>query len=284
MYLIGRKSSIFVTPYYNLSLILINSDQNKTRSSTISYILPMGTNQSVLSLINLLTLAFILFACGKEVDYEIASAIEPDPVMGKKIYAYLALGDSYTVGESVSSNKSFPAQITKQLKKDLKANIELEIIAKTGWRTDNLLDALKVKSPQPEYDFVTLLIGVNNQYHGRPFLEYEKDFQKLLALALAFVDDDPSRVAVISIPNYAFTPFAKGRDLEKISSDIDSYNVFAKSTAEKKGVHFINITDITRRGLDEPNLIANDGLHPSGEAYALFTSRIAPFISARLKD
>lgn len=244
----------------------------------------MSTNHSVFSLIPLLALAFILFACGKEVDYSIASDIEPDPVIGKNIYSYLALGDSYTVGESVSSKKSFPAQVAKQLKKDLKANIELEIIAETGWRTDNLLDALTEKSLQPGYDFVTLLIGVNNQYQDRPFLQYERDFQELLTQALAFVDDDPSRVAVISIPDYAFTPFAQGRDLGKISSDIDSYNVFAKSTAELKGINFINITDITRRGLVEPNLIANDGLHPSGEAYALFTLRIAPFISSRLKD
>ncbi len=244
----------------------------------------MGRLYGMVPVSKLIVLTFIIMACGKDhISNNVGEGPYSEPESNLR-FSYLALGDSYTVGESVASNKSFPAQLSKQLKKDLSAKIDLEIIATTGWRTDNLLDALKNKPKNPTYDFVTLLIGVNNQYQGRPFEQYEEDFPKLLNHALSYAGGDPSRVAVISIPDYGYTPFGQHRDTLKISSEIDAYNTFAQSTSVAAGVKFIDITDITRRGLDEPNLVANDGLHPSGDAYGIFVSRIAPFISAQLKD
>ena len=232
----------------------------------------------------LVFLALTLLACTK--NGEFSSPSVSNQSSDTNSYTYLALGDSYTVGENVPTRKSFPAQVAKQLKAQLSSKVSLEIIATTGWRTDNLLDAIsdKLTETDKSYDFVTLLIGVNNQYQGSPFSQYEKEFPALLEQAIELAGKDPSRVAVISIPDYAYTPFAEGRNLSKISSDIDAYNSFAQETAEKKEVNFISITDITRRGLDEPDLIAGDGLHPSAKAYELFASRIVPFMATRLKD
>lgn len=198
--------------------------------------------------------------------------------------SYLALGDSYTYGESVSTKKSFPKQLEKSLEDKLETTIQTKVIAQTGWRTDNLLDAIASADLETSYDFVTLLIGVNNQYQGLSFAKYEDEFSSLLATAIKFAGNKPNRVVVISIPDWGFTPFGQDRDRQKISSEIDQYNAFAKSKSAASKVHFIEITDITRAGLDKPELVARDGLHPSGEAYKLFVNRIAPIISGALKD
>lgn len=225
--------------------------------------------------------AFLCLACEKEsVEVKI-----PTPVVDTKAdIHYLALGDSYTVGESVKYKESFPIQLESKLEGDSKNKVATEIIAVTGWRTDNLLEALKLGTNRSTYDFVTLLIGVNNQYQGRSIYQYEKEFAELLTLAIDLANDRPERVIVISIPDYAYTPFAQNRDREKISNEIDSYNNFAKSFSAENKVKFINITDITRKGLDELELVARDGLHPSGEAYKQFVDRIFPIISSALKD
>ena len=201
-----------------------------------------------------------------------------------KTHTYLALGDSYTVGESVPTTKSFPAQVVEKLQPALKAKIKFDVIAATGWRTDDLLQGIHGKFSDRTFDFVTLLIGVNNQYQERHFSQYEREFPQLLEKAIAFADNNPDRVAVVSIPDYGYTPFGKNRDKATISNEINAYNAFAEATATAADVRFINITDITRRGLDEPDLVADDGLHPSAKAYKLFASRIAPFMLTRLKD
>ncbi|MGB5556287.1 MAG: SGNH/GDSL hydrolase family protein [Flavobacteriaceae bacterium] len=214
----------------------------------------------------------------------VPKADEVNSELGAEHYTYLALGDSYTIGESVKAKESFPAQLEKNLENSGNRKIETKILAQTGWRTDNLLDAIETTELKPTYDFVTLLIGVNNQYQGIPFATYEKEFPTLLNLAITFADANAQRVVVISIPDWGYTPFGSNRDQQKISSEIDAYNTFAKKTAEASGVSFIDITDITREGLDRPELVANDGLHPSGVAYELFVNRIASIISPRLKD
>ncbi|HBR53228.1 MAG TPA: lysophospholipase [Flavobacteriaceae bacterium] len=188
---------------------------------------------------------------------------------------YLALGDSYTIGESVAATQNFPFQLQDTLVKSINSTADYKIIARTGWTTTNLLNAIENENPATDYDLVTLLIGVNNQYQNKPFSLYEQEFPDLLNKAIALASGNKERVIVVSIPDYAFTPFGQKReDPKKISAEIDQYNAFAKQIATENGVLFQNITDITRRGLTDPSLVANDGLHPSGKAYQLFVDRL----------
>ena len=190
-------------------------------------------------------------------------------------FTYLALGDSYTIGESVSATENFPFQLQDSLAENLSETGAYKIIAQTGWTTTNLLNAIETQNPASDYDLVTLLIGVNNQFQGKPFSVYEKEFPQLLDMAIGFANGDKNSVIVVSIPDYAFTPFGQNSsNPEQISAEIDQYNAFARQTAHRKEISFINITDITRRGLDDPSLVANDGLHPSGKAYKLFVERL----------
>lgn len=248
----------------------------------------MRTNSFFVTITNIILMAIILFACNTPedmpglTDTELQKTESAD--QNKAQYTYLALGDSYTVGQSVSPSKSFPAQLEKLLEKNLKVKITTEMVATTGWRTDNLLDGIASRQLTHPYDFITLLIGVNNQYQGRPFSQYEEEFPKLLELALQLSGNDSGKVIVVSIPDYAYTPFGENRGREHISRDIDKYNTFAEKTAQQYNITYVNITDITRKGIDQPELVANDGLHPSGEAYTTFASRIAPFVVSELKD
>ena len=197
---------------------------------------------------------------------------------------YLALGDSYTVGASVSPSAKFPSQLSAFLEKELDVNVNLELIATSGWRTDNLLSALENVNTDRTYGLVTLLIGVNNQYQGIPFSKYEIEFTELFERALALADGNRERLIIISIPDWGYTPFGEGFDREQISSEIDRYNDFAERKAAKFDVTFIYITDTTRRGLAEKELVASDNLHPSAMAYKLFIDRMAPTIISQLKN
>lgn len=232
----------------------------------------------------LLAVIIIFLSCSTSKDSFIAVEETDDSTLNKLEYHYLALGDSYTIGESVDPKSSFPKQLERSLEGSLNIKVETKILARTGWRTDNLLDAIRTTELRPSYDFVTLLIGVNNQYQGASFSKYEIEFPELLDYAIRLADDNRDKVLVVSIPDWGFTPFGQDRDQQTISSEIDEYNDFAKKTAEDSDVHFINITDITREGLLRPELVASDGLHPSKEAYQLFVQRIAPIISTKLKD
>ncbi len=229
-----------------------------------------------------------LFSCSKR-------TLSPDPVDDNKALeetdptpsgnlTYVALGDSYTIGTSVAYQDNYPSQLSAALEGELKRPISLKIIAKNGWRTDNLLESLKTEQLEPNYDLVTLLIGVNNQYQGEPLKKYEKEFTQLLQQALELANQKTERVFVISIPDWGFTPYGSGWDQQKISQEIDAYNSFAKETAEKEGVTFIEVTDITRKGLDDMELVALDGLHPSKKAYKLFVERMLPIITSSLKN
>ncbi len=190
-------------------------------------------------------------------------------------FTYLALGDSYTIGESVAATQNFPFQLQDSLSERLNKKGTYKIIARTGWTTTNLLSAIATENPTSNYDLVTLLIGVNNQFQGKPFSVYEEEFPKLLDMAIEFAKGDKNNVIVVSIPDYAFTPFGENNgNAQKISEEIDQYNTYAQQVAEQKGVTFQNITDITRQGLKNPELVANDGLHPSAKAYKLFVDRL----------
>jgi len=191
---------------------------------------------------------------------------------------YLALGDSYTIGQSVCETCRFPEQLRKKLSnQNTKYTYTLKIIAQTGWTTTNLISAINDQNPSPNYDLVTLLIGVNNQYQNRAFSIYENEFPQLVTRAIALSKGDKSNVIVVSIPDYGFTPFGKNTGNQtKISTEIDNYNSFAQKYCADRNIEFITITDITRQGLTNPLLVATDGLHPSELAYSAFVDRIFP--------
>ena len=192
-------------------------------------------------------------------------------------YNYLALGDSYTIGERVCESCRFPNQLKTRIESFQNSILNTTVIAETGWRTDNLINALAAKNLKSDYDLVTLLIGVNNQYQRIVFSEYKKDFNILLETAIQLAGGNEKRVIVISIPDYAYTAFGQNNgNQEEISSEIDKYNAFAKEVAMSNGVTYLNITDITRKGISQPKLVAADGLHPSKEAYSLFVDRLFP--------
>ncbi len=199
-------------------------------------------------------------------------------------YKYLALGDSYTIGESVCGTCNYPQQLTDSLNNSLDGKTSVKIIAKTGWTTTDLLSAIASENPSKDYDLVTLLIGVNNQYQGKPFSVYEEEFPDLLNMAIAFAQGKPENVIVLSIPDYAFTPFGnKSGKSEKITSELVKYNAFAEKIAKEKQVRFENITPITQKGLQNPDLVASDGLHPSERAYKKFVEMMFESASKKIR-
>lgn len=188
---------------------------------------------------------------------------------------YLALGDSYTIGESVCETCRFPEQLKSGLERSYPNDIfSLKIIATTGWTTTNLIAAINNQNPDSNYDLVTLLIGVNNQYQRKPFSIYEQEFPELVATGIRLAKGDKSRLIVVSIPDYAYTRFGNGNT--SISTQIDTYNTFAKEYCLANNIVFVNITDITQQGIENPDLVATDGLHPSELAYSKFVERILP--------
>tara|TARA_R110002020_G_scaffold303939_2_gene519493 strand:- start:123687 stop:124430 length:744 start_codon:yes stop_codon:yes gene_type:complete len=198
---------------------------------------------------------------------------------------YLALGDSYTIGQSVCNGCSFPLQLEKAFNTSNDSVLQTKIIATTGWRTDELIHAIEEDNPDDNYDMVTLLIGVNNQYQNRPFSQYEKEFPELLQTAIRLAGGDKNNVIVVSIPDYAYTPYGQNTsDPQKISNELEKYNAFAKATSEAQDVTFLNITDITQRGVQEPELVAGDGLHPSALAYKEFVERLLPLVKEKVTD
>ncbi len=193
---------------------------------------------------------------------------------------YLALGDSYTIGEQVLLTESFPYQTVQLLRNK---NIEIaapEIIAKTGWTTDELNAAMLQHTFLKQYDFVSLLIGVNNQYRGRTVEEYEIQFETLLNQAIAFAGNKCSNIFVLSIPDWGVTPFAVERDIAKIALEIDNYNDACKNLTLKYKCNFIDVTNTQRIDANNAEMLAGDGLHPSGKEYAKWALQLADAINA----
>lgn len=188
---------------------------------------------------------------------------------------YLALGDSYTIGESVAESERWPVQLAKALTEKGTPVLKPKIIAVTGWRTDNLSNGINIARLKNEYDLVSLLICVNNQYQGKSAKEYAVEYEELLKKAIELAGDNKDRVFVVSIPDYGFTPFGQPKQ-EKITKELDEFNAINRRITEGYGIMYINITDISRKGLDDPNLVASDGLHPSGKQYTLWVERIIP--------
>lgn len=181
---------------------------------------------------------------------------------------YLALGDSYTIGESVDASERFPVQLARTL-----SISEPRIIAKTGWTTDELNAAIDAANVTETYDLVTLLIGVNNQYRGRDAEQYRGEFAALLRRAIGFAGGDAQKVIVVSIPDWGVTPFAEGRDRAKIASEIDRYNAINREETQRAGARYVDITPISRG--NDAALVAADGLHPSGKQHGEWVKLIA---------
>ncbi len=203
--------------------------------------------------------------------------------MQTKPLTYLALGDSYTIGESVPLKKNFPNQTVTLLRKE---KIEVEdpsIIATTGWTTDELQDQLSRVRLRVPFDFVTLLIGVNNQYRGRSTEEYATQFTELLEQAIGYAGGNANHVIVLSIPDWSVTPFAKSKDRKKIAREIDAFNAINEKIAKQYKVHYINITTYTREAAKDKTLVAKDGLHPSAKEYARWAEKVKEVMMKELK-
>lgn len=193
---------------------------------------------------------------------------------------YLALGDSYTIGEQVLLTETFAYQMVNLLRNK---NIEItapEIIAKTGWTTDELNHAISQQAFLKSYDFVSLLIGVNNQYRGQNVEVFKIEFEVLLKQAILFAGNKTTNVFVLSIPNWGQTPFAKDRDIAKIEIEIDAYNVACEKITLQHNCIFIDITTAKKGNADNAEMFASDGLHPSGKEYAKW----AELLSKKIND
>ena len=195
----------------------------------------------------------------------------------------LALGDSYTIGESVELQERWPHQFVAELRERGVEAWDPVYIATTAWTTSDLLEGIDSGLDRDkEYNLVSILIGVNNQYQGLDIRIYEPELRKIMEQALEIVGGDSSRVFVLSIPDYAYTPFGKGDST--ISREIDAYNEIMARLAREYGIAFINITPISRRGMAEPVLVASDGLHPSGKQYSLWVERLCAEVCIPVKN
>lgn len=189
---------------------------------------------------------------------------------------FLALGDSYTIGEAVDPAGRWPARLTALLRETGIDAADPQIIAVTGWTTDELSSGIGAANPRGTFDLVSLLIGVNNQYRGRGAEEYREQFAALLQRAIRFAGGAPSRVIVLSIPDWSVTPFAAGRDRAAIAAAIDTFNAVNREEAGRAGARYVDVTPISRLAADDPSLIAADGLHPSGKMYTEWAKLTLP--------
>lgn len=193
-------------------------------------------------------------------------------------YRYLALGDSYTIGEQVTLHHSFPWQLVKKLREKGVIFADPVIIAITGWTTDELSAAIDLQSPPSNFDLVTLLIGVNNQYRGRSLQNYRKEFEQLLQKGIHLAADQPNHVFVLSIPDWGVTPFAQGKDRKKIADEIDRFNTACQEIALAHHCHFIDITASTRKNGNNADFLAPDLLHPSAKEYTAWVEKLYPLL------
>lgn len=197
-------------------------------------------------------------------------------------YSYLAIGDSYTIGEQVPFAENFPNKAVQLLRKTGFAFHAAEIIAKTGWTTDELSNAIENTVTFDNYDIVSLLIGVNNQYRGRSASEFKIEFEHLLQKAIQFAANKPYRVFVLSIPDWGVTPFAEGREGEKIAAEIDEYNYICETSAKEFQANFIDITVSQRKDGNKAEFLAPDGLHPSEKEYNKWALKLSDAIIKEL--
>ncbi|MGM9509484.1 SGNH/GDSL hydrolase family protein [Larkinella sp. GY13] len=197
---------------------------------------------------------------------------------------YLALGDSYTIGESVPEADRWSVLLAGLLRKDGLTITDPDIIARTGWTTSELSDAIKQSGNQKTYQLVSLLIGVNNQYRGQDVERYRMEFRALLQTATRFAGGKPGRVFVLSIPDWGVTPYAagSGRDRQQIAKEIDAFNDVALDECKKAGIVYVDITPTSRTAAGDPSQIAEDRLHFSGKQYRQWAEKALPVVKKLL--
>jgi lysophospholipase L1-like esterase len=238
-------------------------------------------------LLNVILFSLLTSGCTKQEPMPSEPVIDNtvNPPVGTGNFTYLALGDSYTIGESVKQTESFPYQLQSLLKAKGTNVADPKIIAVTGWTTDELQSAIKKEHLTATYSFVTLLIGVNNQYRGYPISTYKKEFSELLQTAITFTGGNKDKVFVVSIPDWGATPFGKnsGRNTQTIANEIDSFNAANQEITLAAGVSYTNITPASRNAATDLSLVANDGLHPSAKMYAGWSDALLPKIANVLK-
>lgn len=210
-----------------------------------------------------------------------SSMIPSDNVASVESYSYLALGDSYTIGQGVDEEARWPNQLKTELKKKLIDLNTVDIIAQTGWTTNDLIRAINTQKPG-QYDLVSLLIGVNNQYQKKPFTQFEKEFDELVDMAIELAGGKQS-VFIVSIPDYGVTRFGSG-DPNGIGSEINNYNGYIRQQCIKRDILFIDVTGISRDLGSKDGALAGDGLHPSGQQYAKWVEKILPEVNNLLKN
>lgn len=229
----------------------------------------------------------LLFSCSKK-SADISTAMpNQEPInTGVNAQTYLALGDSYTIGEAVKQEESFPFQLLALLNGSGNILSQPKIIAKTGWTTSELQLAIKSENINSTFDMVTLLIGVNNQYRGNSKTVYRKEFKELLQQAIVFAKGDKKRVFVVSIPDWGVTPFGQGVGGNQLSiaQEIDAFNAINREETNAMQVAYIDITAASRNASIDLTLVASDGLHPSGKMYAEWAAKIAPAVKANFKE
>ncbi|NIJ54285.1 SGNH/GDSL hydrolase family protein [Dyadobacter arcticus] len=195
--------------------------------------------------------------------------------------SYLALGDSYTIGESVPQEQRWPVLLADALNKSGKPVQSPYIIARSGWTTRDLLNAIQNYTPEKPYDMVSLLIGVNNQYRGRSLEEFRTEFHELLIKSIGYAGGEKENVFVLSIPDWGVTPYGTA-NRESIAKEINNFNSVAKEECKKEKILFIDITPISRTALNDPSMIASDNLHFSGKMYQLWVNEALGLVKSKI--
>ena len=208
------------------------------------------------------------------------TACQPKPSGTSSPKTYLALGDSYTIGESVHDSLHWPNQLVRALNQNGKEFEAATIVAQTGWTTDELSAAIDTTALASRYDYVSLLIGVNNQYRVRSIENFETEFIQLLETAITLAGQEGKNVFVLSIPDWGVMPFAEGRDRAQIAQEIDQFNTTIQTVCHDKNIAYFDITAISREARTNTTLVAQDGLHPSGIMYARWVATVLPFFNA----
>jgi lysophospholipase L1-like esterase len=213
-------------------------------------------------------------------------AMAATPAADAAATGFLALGDSYTIGEGVADGERWPQQLAALLRERGVAIAAPEIVARTGWTTDELAAAMDARTFHPPYALITLLIGVNNQYRGRDLDNYRREFHALLERAIALAGQRPQRVIVVSIPDWGVTRFgrASGRDAARIAHELDAYNAANTEIAKMLHTDYASVTDLSRVGADHTEMLVGDGLHPSAAMYRQWAQRILPRAVAALSS
>ncbi|TDO21514.1 SGNH/GDSL hydrolase family protein [Pedobacter duraquae] len=237
-----------------------------------------------MKIITAIVSACLLMACEKAEVNQMNTTVTPVNI--GTTHSYLALGDSYTIGEAVEQNLTFPFQLAAKLGASGIVVSAPKVIAKTGWTTGELQSAINAANLKGTYDIVTLLIGVNNQYRGMSSESYRTEFKSLLQQAIAFAGGKKEHVFVVSIPDWGLTPYgaSTGRDQSGISAEIDTFNSINKTETLAMGVNYTDITPGSRAVINDPALVASDGLHPSGKMYGNWSDAMLPAVKAAFQQ